>query len=261
MPPASPNANEIVPEKPVEACERKSRRAAVIGGGLLGLEAAKVLVGLGLEASVLEVAPGLMPRQLDRHAAAILRERVEAMGVAVHVVRRTDRIEPREGGLTIHFQNAKPLDVDLLVIAAGVRPRDELAKAAGLVMGKRGGVVIDSHLRTSDPNIFAIGECASFNEHAYGLVAPCYRMAGGHLVQKLCRCGSRGDDGRPDGLRDSCRNAAETTKGPNRAERILGKRRTHDPTASANVSHGRNDGQRRPARWICLCAEKQMATQ
>ncbi len=157
--------------------QSQSRRAAVIGGGLLGLEAAKVLVDLGLETSVLEVAPGLMPRQLDRHAAAILRQRVEAMGVAVHVVRRTERVDANDGGLTIHFQNAKPLDVDVLVIAAGVRPRDELAKAAGLVIGKRGGVVIDPHLQTSDPNIFAIGECASFNQHLYGLVAPCYRMA------------------------------------------------------------------------------------
>lgn len=154
-----------------------ARTGMVIGGGLLGLEAAKVLFDLGLHTSVVEMAPGLMPRQLDATAAKLLRRKVEEMGVEVHTVRCTQRFEKTEHGIRIQFVNADAHDVDLVVVAAGVRPRDELAKSAGLRMGPRGGVVVNQQLVTSDSNIFAIGECASFRDHVYGLVAPCYRMA------------------------------------------------------------------------------------
>ncbi len=153
------------------------RCGTVIGGGLLGLEAAKVLFDLGLQTTVVEMAPGLMPRQLDAEAAKLLRKRVEAMGVEVHTVRRTERFETTDHGIRIQFSNADSLLVDVVVIAAGVRPRDELAREAGLTIGTRGGVVINSRLQTIDPNIYAIGECASYRDHVYGLVAPCYRMA------------------------------------------------------------------------------------
>lgn len=157
---------------------RAARRGAVIGGGLLGLEAAQVLLDAGLATSVIEMAPGLMPRQLDHHAAALLRRHVEDLGVDVGLVRRTDQIEPLDDGrLRLTFANAADLDVDLLIVAAGVRPNDELARQSGLAIGPRGGIVIDKRLATSDPRIFAIGECACFRDHVYGLVAPCYRMA------------------------------------------------------------------------------------
>ena len=160
---------------------RKCKTSAILGGGLLGLEAAKVMLDLGVDASVIEMAPGLMPRQLDARAARVLRRRVEALGVNVHVTRRTEAIEQTNAnpndGLTIRFANADPIRVDLLVVAAGIRPRDEIAQSADLDVGKRGGFAINRRLQTSDPNIYAIGECASFEDYTYGLVAPCYRMA------------------------------------------------------------------------------------
>nr|WP_231602741.1 FAD-dependent oxidoreductase [Neorhodopirellula pilleata] len=160
-------------------CERVGAKAGtVMGGGLLGLEAAKVLVDLGLKVSVIEMAPGLMPRQLDSEAAKRLKSHVESLGVAVHLVRRTESIEPIEDGrLSIQFANADPLEVDVMIIAAGVRPNDSIARSAGLAVGPRGGIVVDETLRTSDPKIYAIGECTSYRDHVYGLVAPCYRMA------------------------------------------------------------------------------------
>lgn len=157
--------------------ENKAKSAAVIGGGLLGLEAAKVMLDLKVAPTVLEAAPGLMPRQLDAPGAKILKQRVEGVGVTVHTARRTRAIEHEAGKLRIQFHNAKPLETDLVIVAAGIRPRDELAKAAGITVGERGGFSIDSQLQTNVEDIFAIGECASFQDRTYGLVAPCYRMA------------------------------------------------------------------------------------
>ncbi|MFK8112142.1 MAG: FAD-dependent oxidoreductase [Rubripirellula sp.] len=158
--------------------QKGARAGAVIGGGLLGLEAAKVLLDLGLHTSVIEMAPGLMPRQLDAKGAEILKERIEQIGVHVHIVRRTKAIKPQDdGGIEIDFFNADPLNTDLLIIAAGVIPNDDLGRDCGLEVADRGGIVVNDQLQTSDPNIFAIGECVSFRDHVYGLVAPCYRMA------------------------------------------------------------------------------------
>ncbi|MEL7337469.1 MAG: FAD-dependent oxidoreductase, partial [Planctomycetota bacterium] len=152
-------------------------RGAVIGGGLLGLEAAKIMTDLGLQVSVIEMAPGLMPRQLNSEEAVLLRERIEAMGLDIHLVRRTESIVRNGETLTLRFGNADDLQVDLLIIAAGVRPNDQLAESAGLELSSRRGIVIDRSLRTSDASIYAIGECAAFDDHVFGLAAPCYRMA------------------------------------------------------------------------------------
>lgn len=157
--------------------EHNVKTAAAIGGGLLGLEASKVLLDLGVAPSVIEMAPGLMPRQLDSAAAKILKAQVEALGVEVFVTRRTQRFEAIDGRLVIHFQNADPLPVDMIVVAAGIRPRDELAAVADLPRGARGGFEVNEKLETIDPNIYAIGECAAFRNYTYGLVSPCYRMA------------------------------------------------------------------------------------
>ena len=119
-----------------------------------------------------------MPRQLDQKGAARLREHVESIGVEVHLTRRTERIESLLGGrLKVHFSNADPQEVDVLVVAAGVRPNDGLAQEAGLLCGPRGGIAVNGTLETSTSDIYAIGECAAFRDHVYGLVAPCYRMA------------------------------------------------------------------------------------
>lgn len=153
------------------------RPAAVLGGGLLGLEAAKALYDLGCEAHVLEVAPGLMPRQLNVDAGDLLKEEIEALGVSVHVQRRAERIECNGDQRTVHCSGHEPLDVEMVVISAGIRPNDDLAREAGLKIGPRGGVAVDSELLTEDPRIHAIGECVSLDSTLFGLVGPCYDMA------------------------------------------------------------------------------------
>ena len=155
-----------------------AQRGVVVGGGLLGLEAANALRSLGLEAHVVEFAPRLMPVQLDAEGGAALRARIEALGVAVHLSRATSAITPGEAyRWRMNFADGEHLETDLVVFSAGIRPRDELARSAGLAMAERGGVVVDNHCRTSDPSIHAIGECASWNGQVFGLVAPGYHMA------------------------------------------------------------------------------------
>jgi nitrite reductase (NADH) large subunit len=154
---------------------------AVIGGGLLGLEAANALRNLGLEVHVVEFAPRLMALQVDEAGGTILRRRIESLGVAVHTSKRTAEIRPRaEGGrevASLVFADGGVLATDMVVFSAGVRARDELGRASGLELGQRGGVAIDEHCRTSDPAILAIGECAAYEGRLYGLVAPGYHMA------------------------------------------------------------------------------------
>jgi nitrite reductase (NADH) large subunit len=154
-----------------------SRRAAVIGGGLLGLEAARAVKDLGLEAHVIEVATRLMPRQLDGAASAMLEQSIRDLGVTVHIDRRINRFVGEEAVAGIELSDGSTLDVDLIIISAGIRPRDELARKAGIEVGQRGGVVVDDQLRTSDENIYAIGEVALHQGMIYGLVAPGYEMA------------------------------------------------------------------------------------
>jgi nitrite reductase (NADH) large subunit len=150
----------------------------VIGGGLLGLEAANALRGLNLDTAVVEFAPRLMPVQVDHEGGELLREKIQALGVQVLTGRVTQRIE--DGEYARHrmvFQDDKKLETDLIVFSAGIRPRDELGRAAGLDMGERGGVRVDDRCMTSDTDILAIGEVAAWNNCCYGLVAPGYQMA------------------------------------------------------------------------------------
>ena len=156
-----------------------AKRAAVIGGGLLGLEAAKALLSLGLETHVIEFASRLMPLQVDDTGAAVLRARIEELGVQVHLSTTTREILAGEDGRVraLRLADDTEIAIELLVFSAGIRPRDELARASGLRVGERGGIAIDGSCRTSDPRIFAVGECAVFEGKTYGLVAPGYRMA------------------------------------------------------------------------------------
>lgn len=163
--------------KSIEKFGQSVRTAAVMGGGLLGLEAAKALRDMNLNTHVVEMAPGLMPRQLNRESAEELKRRVERMGVQVHVTRRTLGIERHGEFLVIRFDTGDSVSVDMVVISAGIRPCDELGRDSGLDIGPRGGIQIDDYLQSSDPNIFAIGECACHRETVYGLVGPCYQMA------------------------------------------------------------------------------------
>jgi len=163
----------------IRAAAASAQTAAVIGGGLLGLEAAGALRSLGMQTHVIELAPRLMPVQIDDAAGSILRGRIEALGVAVHLGKATCAVlagcDGRARGL--RFADGGELAVDLVVFSAGIRPRDELARGAQLTLGKRGGIAIDAACRTSDADILAIGECAAFEDRCFGLVAPGYRMA------------------------------------------------------------------------------------
>jgi nitrite reductase (NADH) large subunit len=161
----------------IAAYAPKARRVAVIGGGLLGLEAAKAALDLGLEAHVVEFAPRLMPRQLDEAGSRVLKHKLEALGIGIHLGKNTAAIEGETGISRMLFTDDSALDVDMVIISAGIKPRDELAAKAGLAIGLRGGIVVDDLLRTSDPDIYAIGECALHNGMIYGLVAPGYEMA------------------------------------------------------------------------------------
>ncbi len=153
------------------------RSAAVVGGGLLGLEAARALLDLGLETTVVEMADYLMPRQLDPEGAALLLEEVGRSGVNVLLGRQTSRIETCQDKLVLHFREHESMAVDMVVVSAGITPRGELAVDAGLACTSRGAAIVDDHLQTSDPNIYAIGECASYSGQVFGLAAPAYAMA------------------------------------------------------------------------------------
>jgi len=162
----------------IEACSRRSQRGAVIGGGLLGLEAAGALKNLGVETHVIEFAPVLMAEQVDQQGGELLRHKIEQMGVQVHTGKNTQQIVHHDnGGKTLLFADGSHLDVDFIVFSTGIRPQDKLAKQCGLTLGTRGGIAINDQCQTSDPSIYAIGECAAWHNRAYGLVAPGYKMA------------------------------------------------------------------------------------
>lgn len=162
----------------IKAYARKSRKAAVLGGGLLGLEAAKALLDLGLEEThVVEFAPRLMPRQIDGAGSALLEQKLNALGLQIHLGKNTSAISGGERINGVDFADGSSLALDMLVISAGIRPRDELALQMGLETGSRGGIRVDDRLQTSDPFIFSIGECALHKEMIYGLIAPGYEMA------------------------------------------------------------------------------------
>ena len=150
----------------------------VVGGGLLGLEAANALLHLGIEVHVVEMAPRLMPMQLDERGAEVLRQEIETLGIHVHTGATTTAVIHAGGCVQgVKLGDGSILPAGLVVFSAGIRPRDEVARSCDLAVGPRGGVVIDDTCHTSDPAISAIGECASHGEKVYGLVAPGYAMA------------------------------------------------------------------------------------
>ena len=157
--------------------KKPNARGAILGGGLLGLEAGKAVMDMGLEAHIVEFASKLMPRQLDSRSSQVLQLKLESIGLNIHLSKATNQILGNGAITGMEFGEDDALDVDMLVISAGIRPRDELGKTSGLEMGARGGIVVDNKMRTSDKNIFAIGEVALYNQMIYGLVAPGYDMA------------------------------------------------------------------------------------
>lgn len=162
----------------IKAYALNARKGTVIGGGLLGLEAAKALIDLDLEEThVVEFAPRLMPRQIDEQASGILQNQLSDLGLQVLLNKETIKIEGEDSIHSLQFRDGSALRTEMLVISAGIRPRDELARDCGLEIGARGGVVVNKYMQTSDPDVFAIGECALFDDSIYGLVAPGYEMA------------------------------------------------------------------------------------
>lgn len=162
----------------IRAASLNAKTGVVIGGGLLGLEAAKALRDLNLDTHVVEFAPRLMAVQIDDLGGRVLRSKIEDLGVKVHTQKATSSIE--DGDSTQHvikFGDGSVLETDIILFSAGIRPRDELARQSGLLIGERGGIIINDYCQTSHPDIYAIGECALWDNKIYGLVAPGYDMA------------------------------------------------------------------------------------
>ena len=163
----------------LDARQRNRGRSAglVIGGGLLGLEAAHALRLLGISPHVAEMAPRLMPLQVDEGGGQVLKRLIEGVDVTVHAGASASEITADGTRMLAKLTNGIELDLDVVVFSAGIRPRDQLARDFGLEVGPRGGIVVDEHCRTSDDAIHAIGECALAGGKIYGLVAPGYAMA------------------------------------------------------------------------------------
>ncbi len=162
----------------MQECGARSKTGVVIGGGLLGLECAKALKDMGLETHVVEFAPRLMAVQVDDGGGRVLRQKIEDLGVTVHTGKNTTAIIAGESGThRMQFADGTSLDTDMIVFSAGIRPRDYLARECGLEVGPRGGIAINNRCQTSDPDVYAIGECALWNGQVFGLVAPGYDMA------------------------------------------------------------------------------------
>lgn len=169
----------------IRSYAQQCSHATVMGGGLLGLEAAKAVYDMGLKATVIEMAPRLMPRQLDPVGGRLLKERIEALGIEVLTGFATKDLVGSTKLEGIRQQNDEILETDMLVISAGIKPRDEVARSAGIAVGPRGGIVVNDGLATSAPNVYAIGECALHGGMIYGLIAPGWDMAD-TLAKNLC---------------------------------------------------------------------------
>ena len=162
----------------ITASAQQSKVGVVVGGGLLGLEAANALKNLGLETHVVEFAPRLMAVQLDEGGGQLLRRKIEALDVQVHTEKNTQQIVSGDQcRYRMEFADGSSLETDMILFSAGIRPQDALARASGIAVGERGGIVVDNYCRTSADNVYAIGECALWDGKIFGLVAPGYQMA------------------------------------------------------------------------------------
>lgn len=162
----------------ITAAAKTAKIGTVIGGGLLGLEAAKAVMDLGLKTHVVEFAPRLMAVQIDDGGGAMLSKKIQDLGVSVHTSKNTQNIS--DGDETVHkmsFADGSELETDIIVFSAGIRPRDELGRSSDLQMGERGGIVINNNTLTSDEDIYAIGEVALWDNKIFGLIAPGNAMA------------------------------------------------------------------------------------
>ncbi|MCL9774639.1 nitrite reductase large subunit NirB [Vibrio methylphosphonaticus] len=162
----------------IEASSKTGKSGVVIGGGLLGLEAANAVKNLGLETHVVEFAPRLMAVQLDDGGGALLKRKIENLGVTVHTQKATTEIiAGSDSRYRMNFADGTHLETDVIVFSAGIRPQDELARQSNIAIGERGGIVIDNSCQTNIKDVYAVGECALWDNKIFGLVAPGYQMA------------------------------------------------------------------------------------
>lgn len=168
---------------------RKYRKAVVIGGGLLGLEAARGLLHLGMEATVVHIHPYLMERQLDETAARMLQRELEAQGMKFLLQKHSESIYGRKRVKGLRFTDGTDVEADLIVMAVGIRPNVVLAKSAGIEINR--GIVVNDYMETSAPSVYAVGECAEHRGVAYGLVAPLYEQ-GAVLAKRLAGADTAG---------------------------------------------------------------------
>ncbi|TQV84882.1 nitrite reductase large subunit NirB [Aliikangiella coralliicola] len=181
----------------IKTSSEASKSGVVIGGGLLGLEAANALKQLNLSTHVVEFSTRLMPVQLDKNGGKLLRKKIEELGVVVHTGKNTKKIvSGNQQRYRLIFADGDCLETDTIVFSTGIRPQDELARLANLEIGERGGIVINDYCQTSDEDIYAIGECALWQGKIFGLVAPGYKMAmtaATHCNQSLLAAASQTD--------------------------------------------------------------------
>lgn len=150
------------------------KKAAVIGGGLLGLEAARGLLNLGMEVDVVHLMPHLMERQLDETASEMLKKELENQGMNFLLEKQTAEILGDERVTGLRFSDGSEIQADLVVMAVGIRPNVQLSKDSGIYVNR--GIVVNDYMETDVPNIYAVGECAEHREIVYGLVAPLYEQ-------------------------------------------------------------------------------------
>lgn len=190
MPPL-PGAGKpgVLAFRTIEDCRRimeaaaQYRKAAVLGGGLLGLEAARGLLNLGMEVEVVHNSPFLMNRQLDRMSAELLRTALEEQGMRFKLGKTTTRIIGRKRAEGLLFADGSKLEADLIVLSVGISPNVAFAKASGIETNR--AVIVNDYMETNVPDVFAVGECAEHRGIAYGLVAPLYEQ-GKVLARVVC---------------------------------------------------------------------------
>ncbi|WP_327091882.1 nitrite reductase large subunit NirB [Nonomuraea sp. NBC_01738] len=157
----------------IRAAAAGQSAGVVVGGGLLGLEAADALRGLGLDTHIVELAPWLMPRQVDEGGGSVLKGHITRLGLSIHAGVSVAAVEPGR----VVLSDGSAIQAGVVVFSAGIVPRDELARDCGLEVGQRGGIVVDDGMRTADPAVYAVGECALAGGRVYGLAGPCFTQA------------------------------------------------------------------------------------
>ncbi|RCW71885.1 nitrite reductase large subunit NirB [Saliterribacillus persicus] len=182
----------------IKDCEKmieysnKYKRAAVIGGGLLGLEAARGLLNLGMEVDVIHISDYLMERQLDKAAGKLLQKELEAQGMKFLLEKETVEITGKNRVTGLKFKDGGKIPADLVVMAVGIKPNVQLAADNGIEVNR--GIVVNDYMETSEANIFAVGECAEHDQMVYGLVAPLYEQ-GQALAKRICGMNHQGYKG------------------------------------------------------------------